>query len=88
MNWELILGLACVGVIWTSSKPTTWLVNKIFINKDNWLYEMLTCCLCSTWHIYFWTILLWQGRIDILGACICSCLGEFIYGKLSSGKLI
>jgi hypothetical protein len=82
-----IIGLAAVGVIFTQSEPTIRLKDFILKSHQGIFRRLLECTMCSTWHIYFWFILISQCRIDILGASICAVLAELIANKLTSGGL-
>jgi hypothetical protein len=85
MYWEVI-GLAAVGVIWSVSEPTTRLMT--LYKRDDFIKRLITCAMCSTWHIYFWYILVMYRRVDILGASVAAILAEFVVRKLRSGNLL
>lgn len=82
---KLVLGLACITVLFVNSEPTIrlreWIYKKIYKCKDynKWHYRLLCCCLCSGLYI---------GLIgtmgDILLAPIVSILAELISKKLNS----
>lgn len=80
-----IIGFACVGVLWITSEPTIRLRNWLLGNHQGIFRRFLECAMCSTFHIYFWTQLLWLQNIDILGASICAVLSEILYQKLNNG---
>jgi len=89
-----IIGLACVGVLWINSEPTTAFRYKLFkwwfgcrdYSHNIW-WKLLNCCMCSTFHIFFWWQLITTGEFDILGASIASVLGELISRQLNKGGI-
>ncbi len=80
-----ILGFTCVGVLWIASEPTIRLRNWLLGSHQGIWRRLLECAMCSTFHIYFWTQLLWFQNIDILGASICAVLSEILLQKLNGG---
>lgn len=90
-----IIGLACVGVLWINSEPTILLRTSLFkfIYKDksfngDMIWRLLNCCMCSTFHIYFWFELILTGKPDIIGAAISAIIAEFISRALNKGNLL
>jgi hypothetical protein len=83
MSWELIIGLAAVGVMWVASEPTIRLRMFLFKKDTTWWFRLLECAMCSSFHIYFWYKLFVYHDIDIIGASLCGILSELIYQKLN-----
>lgn len=82
-----ILGLACVGTLWTVSEPTIRFKNWLLGQHQGIFRRLLECTMCSTFHIYFWYQLLWFQNIDILGASICAIVAELISNNITSGRI-
>lgn len=80
-----IIGLAAVGVLFSVSEPTIRL--RLLYKRNDWFMRLINCGMCSSWHIYFWYILLTEGRVDILGASVAAILAEFVVRKLNEGSL-
>lgn len=83
--WYTIIGLACIGVLWINAEPSIRFRNWLLGSHQGIFRRLLECCMCSTWHIYFWSQLLMTHNIDILGASICAVLAELISQKLNNG---
>lgn len=84
--WYTIIGLACIGVLWVNSEPTIRLREFILGNHQGVFRRLLECAMCSTWHIYFWSQLLYTGNIDIVGASISAVIAELINRELNNGS--
>lgn len=79
-----IISISAIGVMWSNSEPTTMLREVYIKDKSSWYYRLLSCCLCSTFHISFWTTLIVEHDINIGSACISAIIAEFISRKLNS----
>lgn len=80
-----IIGLAAVGVLWIISEPGIRL--RSLYKRNDWFMRLINCGMCSSWHIYFWYMLLICGKVDILGASVAAILAEFVVRKLEGGSL-
>jgi len=83
MPWELIIGIAAIGVMWIASEPTIRLRRLILKNETTWYFRLLECAMCSSFHLYFWYKLFAFNQIDIIGAALCGIISELIYQKLN-----
>jgi hypothetical protein len=81
-----IIAFACIGALWINSEPTIRL--RMMYKREDFFYRLINCCMCSTFHIYFWYNLILNYNFDILGASICAILAEFISRKLNTGTLL
>jgi len=80
-----ILGLACVGVLYINSEPTTRL--RSLYKKNDWFMRLINCCLCSSFWISIIYHLIVYDSPYILASSIVSVLAELISQKLNSGSL-
>jgi len=83
----MIIGIACVAILWVSSEPTIRFREFILRGHNGIWRRLLECAMCSGFHIYLWTQLILTHQLQIIEASICSILSEIIYQKLSNGKL-
>ena len=86
MFWVDVIGFAAVGVMWIVSEPGKRL--RDLYPNDDWLFRLMSCAMCSSWHIYFWSQLFMNWRVDILGASICAIIAEFVVRKLNEGSIL
>jgi hypothetical protein len=80
-----ILGLACVGVLYINSEPTTRL--RSLYKKNDWFMRLINCCLCSSFWISIIYHLIVYGSPYILASSIVSVLAELISQKINSGSI-
>jgi hypothetical protein len=73
-----LIAFACIGVLWIVSEPTIRLREWAFGNRNNFFTRLLSCSMCSSFHIYFWWELLINGHFDIGGAAIVAIMAALI----------
>jgi len=82
---KLILGAACIAVLFVNSEPTIrlreWAYKKVYKCRDYnvWHYRLLCCAMCSGLYIGF------VLTTSIISAAIISILAELISKKLNNG---
>lgn len=80
-----ILGLACVGVLYINSEPTTRL--RGLYKRNDWFMRLINCAMCSSFWISIVYHLVVYSSPHILASSIVSVLAELISQKLNSGSL-
>jgi hypothetical protein len=80
-----ILGLACVGVLYINSEPTTRL--RSLYKRNDWFMRLINCAMCSSFWISIIYHLVIYCEPYILVSSIVSVLAELISQKLNSGSI-
>lgn len=84
MQWNLIyeiIALACISILFVEAKPLQIVKGWIIKNKNGLIWQMLNCCLCSS----FWISL--AVTLDVREAAITAVVAELLHKKLIEGGI-